>query len=317
MDLQQLRSFAAVARHRHFTRAAAELHIGQPAVSQHIRRLEGELGVRLLNRSTRTVELTDAGRLMLARAERALVELDAGLSELSELKGLLRGRLTLGAIQWLEPYDLAATLAGFHDLHPGIEIRVVEEATQTMVQSVLANELDVAFVPLDTGLPRGIGSEMLFEDELVLVLAPDHPLATRSSVRMHDLSEEHFVFLREGTGLRRAVEDAARRAGFAPHAGFETNELSRVLALVGRGLGISAVSRAVADAAADLVVSLELRPALRRRVALIWHTGKHHSPAAKAFLEYVREGAGHPARPDASGAGEAQRSRPVRRDVSA
>lgn len=290
MDLQQLRCFAAVARHRHFTRAAAELHIGQPAVSQHIRRLEAELGVRLLNRTTRAVEISDAGRMLLARTERALGEIDAGLAELAELKGLLRGKLTLGAIQWLEPYDLAATLAGFHQQHPGIEIRVVEEAAQAMIQGVLSNELDVAFVPLDAGLPREIGSELLFEDELVLVVAPGHPLAERGQVRMAELAQEPFVFLREGTGLRRAVEDAARKAGFAPHASFETNELSRVLALVARGLGVSAVSKAVADTASNLVVSLKLRPALRRRVGLIWRTGHHHSPAANAFLDYVRNG---------------------------
>ncbi len=133
MDLQQLRSFASVARHRHFTRAAAELHIGQPAVSQHVRRLEAELGVRLLSRTTRSVELTEAGRLLLDRVERALAELDAGLDELAELRGLVRGRLTIGAMQWLEPYDLAAALATFHALHPAIDIRVVEEVAQSML----------------------------------------------------------------------------------------------------------------------------------------------------------------------------------------
>src|ERR1700676_3510807 len=125
VDLQQLRSFAAVARHKHFTHAAAELHIGQPAVSQHIRRLEAELGVSLLSRTTRSVALTEAGRLMLGRAERALGELDAGLAELDQLRGLMRGRLTIGAMQSLEPYDLAASLAAFHRSHPAIDIRVV------------------------------------------------------------------------------------------------------------------------------------------------------------------------------------------------
>lgn len=288
MDLQQLRSFVAVARHQHFTRASAELHIGQPAVSQQIRKLEAELGVQLLSRTTRAVELTDAGRLLLARTERALSELDAGLAEIAELKGLLRGRLTIGAIQWLEPYDLAGTLAGFHELHPAIEIRVVEEAAETMALSVLADRLDAAFVPMEAGLPRGLSSETLFEDELVLVVGPGHPLAGRSEVRIKDLKEEPFVFLREGSGLRRAVEDAARAAGFSPHASFETNELSRVLALVGRGLGVSAVSRAVAEAASDPVVALRLKPSLRRKVALVWRTAHHHSPAAKAFLDYVR-----------------------------
>src|ERR1035437_11075338 len=104
MELHQLRSFAAVARHRHFTRAAAELHIGQPAVSQHVRRLEAEMGVRLLSRTTRSVELTQAWRLLLERVERALGELDAGLAELAELRRLVRGRVTIGAMQWLRPY---------------------------------------------------------------------------------------------------------------------------------------------------------------------------------------------------------------------
>lgn len=288
MDLQQLRSFVAVARSRHFTRAAEELHIGQPAVSQHIRRLEAELGVRLLNRTTRAVQLTDAGALLLARAERALHELSAGLAELDELKGLLRGRLMLGAMQLLEPYDLPGTLSGFHDMYPAIEIRVIEEASVEMIEAVLADELDAAFVPLQPGLSAQLSSKLLFEDELVLVLARGHPLARRESVRLQDVRDESFVFMREGANLRSALEDAAREAGFEAHPSFETNELSRVLALVGRGLGVSAVSSAVAEAASHLVASVRLRPAVRRRVALIWRKDRHHSPAAKAFLDYAR-----------------------------
>ncbi len=287
MELQQLRSFAAVARHRHFTRAAAELHIGQPAVSQHVRRLEGELGVRLLSRTTRTVELSEAGRLMLERTERALAELDAGLDELAELRGLLRGRLTIGAMQSLEPYDLPAVLAAFHELRPAIDIRVVEEVAPTMLGALLADELDVAFLPIEDGLPPGLDAEPLFEDELVLVVARDHPLAGRSRVAVAALRDEPFVFLREGTGLRRAIEGAARREGFEPRARFETNELARVLALVGRGLGVSAVTRAVAQAAGEGVVAIPLRPAFRRRVGLVWRSGRHHTPAANAFLEHA------------------------------
>lgn len=303
MDLQQLRSFAAVARHRHFTRAAAELHIGQPAVSQHVRRLEDELGVRLLSRTTRAVELTEAGRLLLARTERSLAELDAGLAELDELKGLLRGRLTIGAMQWLDPYDLAGALATFHARHPAIDIRVVEQVASSMLGAVQADELDVAFVPIETGLPEGLSWELLFEDELVLVVAPDHPLAKRAQVRLAALRDEPFVFLREGTGLRRAVEDAAAAAGFEPNARFETNELSRVLALVARGLGVSAVSRAVAEAAGNQLVAVRLRPALRRRVGLVWRAGRRPTPAANAFLRHVIGGV-----PDGRG-GAAPRAR--------
>jgi LysR family transcriptional regulator, transcription activator of glutamate synthase operon len=287
MELQQLRSFAAVARMRSFTRAARELHVGQPAVSQHVRRLEAELGVRLLRRTTRSVELTEAGALLLARCERSLGELDAGLAELSELKGLVRGRLTIGAMQWLEPYDLPAVLASFHELHPGIDIRVVEEVAGTMLADLMADRLDVAFVPLEEGLPRGLEAHTLFEDDLVAVVGRGHALAGRTQVSVAALREEPFVFLREGTGLRRAVELAARSAGFEPNVRFESNELARVLALVARGLGVSAVSRAVADAAGDEVVAVRIRPALRRQVGIVWRSGRHRTPAANGFLAHV------------------------------
>jgi DNA-binding transcriptional LysR family regulator len=287
MELQQLRSFVAVARLHSFTRAARELHVGQPAVSQHVRRLEAQLGVRLLRRTTRSVELTEAGALLLARSERALGELDAGVAELAELKGLVRGRLTIGAMQWLEPYDLPAVLASFHERHPEIDIRVVEEVAGTMLAGVAADRLDVAFVPIEEGLPRGLEAHTLFEDELVAVVARSHPLAGRARVSVAALREEPFVFLREGTGLRRAVEVAARAAGFEPQVRFESNELARVLALVARGLGVSAVSRAVADAAGDEVVAVRIQPALRRQVGIVWRSGRHRTPAANAFLAHV------------------------------
>lgn len=287
MDLHQLRSFAAVARHRHFTRAAAELHLGQPAVSQHVRRLEAELGVPLLVRTTRSVELTEAGSLLLARTERSLAELDAGTAEIAELRGLVRGRLRIGAMQWLEPYDLAGALASFHDMHPQIDIRVVEEVATTMLAAVVAGELDVAFAPLEQGLPAGLTSEVLFEDEIVIVLAREHPLAGRRRIGIEALREEPFVFLREGTGLRRAIESAARAAGFEPTVRFETNELARVLALVSRGMGVSGVSRAVAASASDELAIAGLEPAVLRRVGIVWRSEGRGSPAANAFLAHV------------------------------
>ena len=147
-----------------------------------------------------------------------------------------------------------------------------------MLRAVLSDQLDVAFVPTEQGLRPGLSSQLLFKDELVLVVAPDHPLARRSRVSMAALREEPFVFLREGTGLRRAVEDRGPRAGFEPNARFETNELARVLALVARGLGVSAVSRAVAEAAGGDVVAVahpaRAAPPGRPRVA--------HRPAPHA-----------------------------------
>lgn len=288
MDLTQLRSFSAVARHKHFSRAAGELFLGQPAVSQHIRKLEAELGLELFARTTRSVELTEAGALLLPRVERSLAELEAGIAELDQLRGLLRGRLTIGAMQWLDPYDLPAVLATFHRRYRDIDIRVVEDAARDMLSGLVQETLDAAFVPLEADLPAGLAHRRLFSDELVLIVSRESSLAARSRIRMDLLRDEPFVFLREGSGLRRVVERAAESAGFEPHARFETNELARVIALVAQGLGVSVVSRTVAETSASLVSAVSLRPALRRDVALVWLAGRRQPPAAAAFLKHVQ-----------------------------
>ena len=288
MDLTQLRSFSAVARHKHFSRAAGELFLGQPAVSQHIRKLEAELGLELFARTTRSVELTEAGALLLRRVERSLAELEAGIAELDQLRGLLRGRLTIGAMQWLDPYDLPAVLATFHRRYRDIDIRVVEDAARDMLSGLVQETLDAAFVPLEADLPAGLAHRRLFSDELVLIVPRESSLAARSRIRMDLLRDEPFVFLREGSGLRRVVERAAESAGFEPHARFETNELARVIALVAQGLGVSVVSRTVAETSASLVSAVSLRPALRRDVALVWLADRRQPPAAAAFLKHVQ-----------------------------
>src|ERR687888_104336 len=118
MDLRQLRYLVALAEEGHFTRAAARMHIAQPALSQQIRRLEDELGLALVDRTTRRVALTDAGALLVDRARRALGEVDAARAELADLAGVRAGRLVIGAMQSLGPFDLSILLAIFHARHP-------------------------------------------------------------------------------------------------------------------------------------------------------------------------------------------------------
>ncbi|HZO37565.1 MAG TPA: LysR family transcriptional regulator [Solirubrobacteraceae bacterium] len=295
MDLQQLRSFAAVAHHAHFTRAAEELHIGQPAVSQHVRRLETELGVELLARTSRSVEITQAGEIMLARIERALGELDAGVGELEELRGLRRGRLTIGAMQSLLPFDLSRALATFRAAYPGVDIRLVEGSGRELYEAIATDRIDVAFAPVDGNLPDTFESHQLFAERLVAIVSPSSPLAERSGVDVADLRDEPFVFVQGGTGLRTAVERAAQQAGYRPRVSLETHEVLRAIALVEAGLGVSVVSPTVAGQAGDRVAVLTLRPALERRVALLWRGDRRPSPAAAAFRDQIRD---QPALPD-------------------
>jgi LysR family transcriptional activator of glutamate synthase operon len=288
MELRQLSYFAAVARHRHFTRAATELHVAQPALSQQIKRLEGELGVALLDRTSRRVALTAAGEVFLERAQRALAEVDAAREELARLQGLEEGRVTMGAMQSLGPIDLAALIADFHARHPRIEVVLRESTTARMLRDVTADELDLAFVTRRPEMDERLAFDRVFREQLVVIAAPDSRWASRRRVALTDLAGEPFVFFAAGTGLRTAVEDAAAAAGIELHVAFETNELMRVRALAARGLGVSVVPSSTAYAPGPDVAIVSLRPTLIREVGLVWRRARRLAPAPAAFLQFAR-----------------------------
>ena len=162
MELRQLRYVVAVADHLHFTRAAAELHVAQPALSQQVRRLERELGLELFTRTSRTVALTDAGEAVVARARRVLGEIDAIEEDLDAMRGILRGRVELGSMQSLGPFDLPRVLADFHARHAGVDVVLREETTQRMLAMLRADQLDLAVATIDEPPPDGLVTHPLY-----------------------------------------------------------------------------------------------------------------------------------------------------------
>src|SRR5580700_476071 len=188
MQLQQLSYVLAVAEERHFTRAAATLHLAQPSLSRQIRLLERELGVLLFNRGPGQglVTLTAEGEALLPFIRRVLADVEATSDEARALAGMTRGRLSIGATPSLITRVLAPALVGFHDSHPGIELLVVEAGSRQLVHQLASGEVDLALVVLPITDP-GVATRPLFDDPLVLAVAPDHPLATRARVKVSDL----------------------------------------------------------------------------------------------------------------------------------
>jgi LysR family transcriptional activator of glutamate synthase operon len=303
VELRQLRYFIAVAEHRHFTRAAAGLHIAQPALSQQIRRLEDELGLELLARTSRSVALTQAGELLLVRARRALAEVDGAVEDLDALKGLARGRVVVGAIQSLGPFDLPGLLAGFHAAHPGVDILLREDTTQRLIGLLSADELDLAVATIDPPPPDELAFSALYEEELVLAVRTGHPLAGRRRLTLADLPDDPFIFFRAGSGLRATTERALAAAGIEPRVRFESSELSRVRALVSRGLGVAIMPRSETRSPGPRVAAIALGPpALKRQVGLLWRRDRRHPPAAQAFLGFAGQRARAPGAPPPPGA---------------
>jgi LysR family transcriptional activator of glutamate synthase operon len=287
MELRQLRYLVAVAEEQHFTRAAAREHVAQPALSQQIQRLEAELGLTLVQRTTRRVAMTEAGELLVARARRAIAELDAGHAELQSLAGVQAGRLSVGALHTMGPVDLSLLLATFHRSHPGVELTVREQSSEELAAMLRDDEVELAFLSVTERMEsHGLALHRLVSEELVVVLPPDHVLAGRRSVRLADLAQDAFVSFRVGSRPRELLVSAGTAAGFQPRIALESNEARRIRSLVSRGLGVALLPRSDAEApGAAVAVSALDGPAMRRDVMLASRSQRHLSPAALAFRE--------------------------------
>jgi DNA-binding transcriptional LysR family regulator len=289
VELRQLTYFAAVARHRHFTRASEELQVAQPALSQQVRKLEAELGVELLRRSTRRVELTDAGELLLARANRVLTEVESARQELSELSGLLRGHVELGSLP-LASLGVPAMLKEFRERHPGIAIHLHEQALDIILPMLERGELDLTFALAGAGEvgPKNT-AQVLFVEELVVAMALSHPLAKRRSIRLGELHADPLIGFRRGSALRRAVNDHLTATDPAPSYAFETFELETIRSLASHGLGVALLPAGYLAPEGPPVATAHLRPRIRVPVSLVWPTDRRHTPAAQAFLDFARD----------------------------
>jgi DNA-binding transcriptional LysR family regulator len=255
MDLRQIAYVEAVARTANFTRAAAELHVAQPALSVAIRRLEAELGVRLFERTSRRVSLTPAGSAFLDRAARVSREVEALTNEMREYAGGIRGRLRLSAWYHVVP-DLVDFMRDFTSANPLVEVSIQElPATETLA-ALRAGDIDLAaivrFAELDLD---DFGQEALRTEPAVLVVRADDTLSRDGSINLADLSGHAFVVTRPGTGLRRLFDHVFAGAEPPPRIAIETNELAAMVAFASVGLASAILTPSVVREA-DFPVSL-------------------------------------------------------------
>jgi DNA-binding transcriptional LysR family regulator len=283
MELRQLRYLDAVARHRSFTQAALDVHVAQSALSQQVGRLERELGVELLRRTTRRVEVTEAGELVLVRARRALAEADGVRADLDALQGLVRGTLRLGGLPPVGPVPPAALIAAFSRAHPELAITVREDVAFTLLDQLRDGGLDLVMALVDPDALDGLEGARLRDEELVLITPLDHPLARSKRVRVERLAGEALVAYGAGSALR----DALHRLVPGARVVAEANELETVRELTARGLGMTLMPRSVVASHDDRLAIRPLIPPHALPVSLVWRAGERPTPAAQAFREHV------------------------------
>ena len=287
MELRQLRSVEAVARHRHFTRAAEELHLAQSALSHQIRRLEQELGIPLFERTSRRVTPTEAGEAIAARGRRVLAEVDGARAEVDELRGVLRGRIWIGPLVPAGEVDVPGLLARFSQAHPGVEVGLREGIAADMLRLVAADELDAAFCLLAGELPAELAAERLSHDEVVAAFAPDRA-PTGPHVDVAELARHQIVAPRRGSAITAALEQRFADAGEPLRLTLESGDPFLLRSLAARGFGAAILPRSLAALEGPAVDVRSLQPAVRLPVALVWRRERNAPPAARAFIEFVR-----------------------------
>ena len=277
----------AVARHRHFTRAAEELHVAQSALSHQIRRLEQELGIPLFERTSRRVTPTEAGQAIAARARRVLAEVDGARAEVDELRGVLRGRIWIGPLVPAGDVDVPGLLARFSQAHPGVEVGLREGIAADMLRLVAADELDAAFCLVAGEIPDELAVEPLSHDEVVAAFAPDRaPPAPHITVA--DLARHKIVAPRRGSAITTALEQRFADSGEQLRLALESGDPFLLRSLAARGFATAILPRSLTALEGPALEVRSLHPAVELPVALVWRRERNAPPAARTFIEFVR-----------------------------
>jgi DNA-binding transcriptional LysR family regulator len=287
VEIRQLRAVEAVVRHRHFTRAAEELHLAQSALSHQIRQLERELGTNMFERTSRRVTPTEAGLAVAARARRIFVELDGARQEVDEFRGVLRGRIRIGALVPAGEVDVPGLLARFGEAHRGVEIDLHEGTAAEMFRRVADDELDAAFCLLAGGVAEGLAVDLLSHDEMVAVFAPGKA-PTAPHVTVADLGRHTIVSTRRGSAVATVLAGLFAEAGQPLRLALESGDPFLLRSLAARGFATAILPRSLAELPGPELEVRSLQPVVRLPVVLVSRLERTVPPAARAFIEFVR-----------------------------
>lgn len=288
ITLRQIRAFVAVARAGRFRAAAEALHVTQSALSMLVSELETQMGVRLFDRHTRMVQLTDAGREFLPVATRTLDDLENACGSLRELAALQRGRVRIAASTVLAGTLLPWAIQQFSLGNPGVKFVLKDVAEQDICPQVQRGEVDLG-VGTSLDADSEIVERPLLRDTLTLLCAEKHPLAGRSAPAWRDLAHYPFIALGAGSPLRSLVDRALVSAGVNIEPAYEVSFSSTVISMVAAGLGVSVlpVNARQVSPRAKVEMRRLTRPTVERQVSLFMRRNVAPTPAAAAFQDFL------------------------------
>jgi DNA-binding transcriptional LysR family regulator len=288
VELRQLEHFVAVAEEQQFTRAARRCNLSQSALSASIKGLERELGAQLFVRTTRRVEPSDAGRVLLDKARRILGDVATAQDAVNATLDRLGGALALGGVTTRGVLDQPGLLAHFHAQHPEVELKYSGAPSLLLMDEVRAGHIDLAFVSVPARPPRGIAFTALASHPSVLICRPDHPLAGREIVELDDLADETIIGGPLRSLLNETIARAYRGTRTARRPTIQVADIESVFDFVASGLGVGLLpGYFLVPPRSELVVVPLTDPAMVWTVGMVAALPEHRTRATAALMEMV------------------------------
>lgn len=296
MDTQLLQAFASVAEGGSFSIAAEQLHLTQPAVSKRIALLEGQLDCRLFDRVGRQITLTEAGRALLPHAQSVLQEIRTAKRHIQDLRGGVTGVLTMGISHHLGLHRLPPILKRFTHDYPAVRLDIDFLDSEEAYERVSLGEVEMGVITLAPEAKPSLDQIALWRDELVITVAPDHPLAKQKKLSLHDLSEHRAILPGLNTYTGRIIKGLFDEQRLPLDIAMSTNYLETLKMMVSIGLGWSVLPKTLVD---QSLRTLKIRDsvfnehALSRNLGAVVHRERSLSNAAAALLALLRASAEH------------------------
>lgn len=287
-ELRHIEAFLAVARLGHFTRAAAALHVSQPALTVQIRQLETALGVRLFDRNNRRVALTQAGRDLVAPLERISLDVASVIRHARDVSAHRHGVVTVAALPSVAAVLLPHAIRRLADAHQGLVVRVRDAIAGRVLELVKSGEADVGIGSLLRPDPDVVATP-LFTDRLCAFAPIDHPLARSGRARLRDVGAWPLILTGQDTSVRQIVEQTLAALRLPVQIAQEATYMTTAIGMVREGLGVAILpeSAMVLDAGAPIRAIAIREPVLTRQISILARTGRSLSPAAERLTQML------------------------------
>ncbi|MFC3884321.1 LysR family transcriptional regulator [Bacillus songklensis] len=288
MDIRQLQYFYEVAKQKSFTKAAAVLHISQPSLSKMVKSLEDEIGIKLIDRSGKRIQLTDAGEIVFQQSEAVLRSLGDLSNSLYDLMNLKRGTIKFGIPPIIGTLFFPRIIKSFHDSYPLIHIQMIEFGAKKMERIVEQGEVDVGVVllPVDETIFEAIP---FAKEQLQVVVHKEHPLAEKGVIPLTDLKDESFIMFHEDFSMHDIIYNECLRAGFQPKIAYESSQWDFIGEMVAANLGVALFPQSIClKLNPDQVSIIDLKHTIPWELGLIIKKDRYISIATKTFLDHLK-----------------------------